>query len=94
MWGGEVELHVNKGNSFLNCAPRDGITRGGMGAKIDVFQLRGHFVPHLRRRDNIDNIQNLFYHQLAGDQIGHQFLVFGERLCHLFPFKRGHLNQA
>lgn len=94
MRGSSVELHVDKDDRFLNCAPCDGITLGRMGAKIDVFQFRGHFVSHLCRRDNIDNIQNLFYRQLVCNQIGHQFFVFGERLCHLFSFKRGHLNQA
>lgn len=56
MRGGTIKLHVDKGDSFLNRAPRDGITRGRMGAKIDVFQLCGHFITYLRRRDDIDNV--------------------------------------
>ncbi|MNL84068.1 hypothetical protein D3C87_2119150 [compost metagenome] len=53
-----------------------------MSGEIDAFQLACHLVTHLGRRDNVDNIQNLFDYQLAGNQVGGQFLIVAQHVGH------------
>jgi oligogalacturonide transporter len=83
------KLKLNQRNRFLDRAQRHRIGRSRMAGKIDGFQLRGHFFAHFNRGDDINDVENLFDNQLAGDNVRNQFVLFGKMLRHLLLLFRG-----
>ncbi len=46
-----------------------------MSGKVNRFQLGCHLFTNFNWRDNIDNVEDLFDNELAGDNVGNQFIV-------------------
>ena len=69
------ESQLNQRDGFLNSAKRDRVSRSGMAVEIDIFQLRGHLLAHFNRRNNVQDIKDLFDNLLTGDNVRHQLLI-------------------
>lgn len=76
------KLQLNQRDRFLHRAKGHRIGRGRMAGEVDSFQLSGHFFTHFHRRNDVNDIEDLFDNQLSGNHIGNQLVVFGKMLRH------------
>lgn len=59
------KLQLNQRDRFLHRAKGHRIGRGRMAGEVDSFQLSGHFFTHFHRRNDVNDIEDLFDNQLG-----------------------------
>ena len=73
------KLQLNQRDRFLHRTKGHRIGRGRMAGEVDSFQLSGHFFTHFHRRNDVNDIEDLFDNQLAvkwSTKTGHRVRVF------------------